>query len=106
MPMYAVVRDNHYDPSKLAGGQAALDEFQALHDRQPGSLGTLLVDAGNHRWITINVWESQEQAMAALPGLVPEVQRLIEPVLAEPSRLIVAGPVLVNTLPGLYRSGP
>ena len=98
MPLYAVVRDNQYDPSKLAQGQAGLDEFQALHDRQPGSLGTLVIDAGNNRWITVNVWESQEQAMAALPGLVPEVQRLIEPVLAEPSRLIVAGPVRVDTL--------
>ena len=98
MPMYAVVRDNQYDPVKLAQGQTGLDEFQALHDRQPGSLGTLVVDAGNGRWITINVWESQEQAMAALPGLIPEVERLIEPVLAAPSQLIVAGPVRVDTL--------
>jgi hypothetical protein len=98
--MYAVVRDNHYDPAKLAQGQAQLDEFQALHDRQPGALGTLVVDAGNNRWITINVWQSQEQAMAAVPGLVPEVQRLIEPLLAAPSTLITAGPVTVNTLIG------
>jgi hypothetical protein len=75
MPLYAVVRDNQYDPSKLAEGQAALDEFQALHDRQVGSLGTLIID-----------------------GLVPEVERLIEPVLAAPSQLIVAGPVRVDTL--------
>jgi deazaflavin-dependent oxidoreductase (nitroreductase family) len=106
IPLYAVVRDNQYDAGKLPQGQAGLDEFQALHDRQPGSLGTVIVDAGNNRWITINLWESQEQAMAALPGLIPQVQRLIEPVLAEPSRLIAAGPVLVNTLPGLDRSGP
>lgn len=98
--MYAVVRDNQYDPAKLAQGQAQLDEFQALHDRQPGALGTLIVDAGNDRWITINLWESQEQAMAALPGLVPEVQRLIEPLLAASSQLITAGPVTVNTLSG------
>ena len=96
--MYAVVRDNQYDPAKLAEGQAQLEAFQALHDRQPGALGTLTVDAGNHRWITINLWGSQEHASAALPGLVPEVQRLIEPLLAEPSRLIAAGPVRVNTL--------
>jgi deazaflavin-dependent oxidoreductase (nitroreductase family) len=97
-PLYAVVRDNKYDPRNLAQGQRALDEFQALHDRQTGSLGTLVVDAGNDRWITINVWESQEQAMAALPGLIPEVQRLIEPLLAAPSQLIVAGPVRLDTL--------
>jgi hypothetical protein len=96
--MYAVVRENHYDPAKLAQGQAQLQEFQALHDRQPGALGTLIVDAGNDRWIVINLWESQDQATTALPGLVPEVQRLLEPLLAAPSELIAAGPVTLNTL--------
>jgi hypothetical protein len=96
--MYAVVRDNQYDPAKLAQGQAQLEQFQGLHDRQPGALGTLIVDAGNDRWITINLWDSQAHATAALPGLVPEVQRLIEPLLAAPSRLIAAGPVRVNTM--------
>ncbi len=95
--MYAVVRDNRYDPARLGEGQAQLDEFQALHDRQPGALGTLVVDAGDNRWITINLWESEEQAMAALPGLAPEVQRLLEPLLAAPSQLIAAGAVSVNT---------
>ncbi len=90
---YGVARVNEYDPAKLADGQAQLDEFQALHDRQPGALGTVVVDAGDGRWITINVWESQELAMAALPGLVPEVRRL-----AAPSQLIGAGSVRVNTL--------
>jgi deazaflavin-dependent oxidoreductase (nitroreductase family) len=96
--MYAVVRDNQYDPARLAQGQAQLDEFQALHDRQVGALGTLVVDAGNDRWITINVWDSEEHAAAALPGLIPQVQRLIEPQLARPSQLIAAGRVRVNTL--------
>ena len=96
--MYAVVRENQYDPARLADGQAQLEEFQAIHDRQPGTLGTLVVDAGNHRWITINLWDAQEHATAALPGLVPQVQRLIEPLLAKPSQLIAAGPVTVNTL--------
>ena len=96
--MYAVVRDNQYDHARLARGRAQLEEFQAVHDRQPGALGTLIVDAGNDRWISINLWESQEHAMAALPGLVPEVQRLIEPLLAAPSQLIAAGPVRLSTL--------
>jgi hypothetical protein len=96
--LYAVVRDNQYDPAKLAAGQAPLEAFQALHDRQPGALGTLIVDAGNDHWITINLWASQEQAMAALPQLAPEVQRLVEPVLAAPSQLIASGPVRLNTV--------
>lgn len=47
--MYAVVRANHYDATRLANAQAQLDEFQALHDRQSGALGTLIVDAGDDR---------------------------------------------------------
>src|SRR5918912_1928810 len=96
--MYAVIRVNQYDPAKLAQEQAQLDEFQALHDRQPGALGTLVVDAGDNRWITINLWDSQEHATAALPGLVPEVQRLVEPLLARPSQLVAAGSVTLNPL--------
>ena len=96
--MYAVVRATQYDTARLANAQAQLEEFQALHDRQPGALGTLIVDAGDNRWITINLWQSQEQAMAALPRLVPEVQRVIDPLLAEPSQLIGAGPVRLNTM--------
>jgi hypothetical protein len=85
-------------PTNWPRGQAQLDEFQALHDRQPGALGTLVADAGNYRWITINLGDSQEHAAAALPGLIPYVQRLIEPQLARPSQLIAAGRVTVNTL--------
>src|SRR6185312_15451584 len=66
--------------------------------RQPGALGTLIVDAGDNRWITINLWQSQEQAMAALAGLVPEVQHVVEPLLAAPSQLVGAGPVRLNTM--------
>ncbi len=96
--MYAIVRANQYDATRLANAQTQLDEFQALHDRQSGALGTLIVDAGDNRWITINLWQSQEQAMAALPGLVPEVQHVVEPLLAAPSQLIGAGPVRLNTM--------
>lgn len=96
--MYAVVRVNQYNAARLANAQAQLDEFQALHDRQRGALGTLIVDAGDQRWITINLWQSQAEAMAALPTLVPEVQRVVEPLLAAPSELIGAGLVRLNTL--------
>ena len=96
--MYAVVRANRYDPTRLANGQAALSEFQALHDKQPGSLGTLAVDAGDGRWIVINLWDSQEHANAALPGMIPQVQRLVEPLLAAPSELIATGQVALDTV--------
>lgn len=99
--MYAIVRDNRYDPAKLAQGQAQLDEFQALHARQPGYRGSIVVDAGNGRWLTINLWETQEHAASALSALVPEVQRLLEPLMAGPSQAIGAGPVAQIELTGM-----
>ncbi len=96
--MYAVVRDNTYDPSKLAQGRERLAEFQAIHARQPGYRGGIVVDAGDGHWLTVNLWESEEQAIAALPALVPEVQRLLEPMMAGPSHLIGTGPVVLTDL--------
>ncbi len=96
--MYAVVRDTPYDPAKLREGSEAIAEFQAIHARQPGYAGTVVVDAGNGRWLTVNLWETEEQAAAALPTMVPVVQRLIEPLMAGPSQLIASGPVALTDL--------
>ena len=96
--MYAIVRENTYDPAKLAQGSEQLAEFQALHARQPGYRGTINVDAGDGRWLIVNLWETEEHAAAALPLMIPVVQRLIEPLMAGPSRLIGTGPAVLADL--------
>jgi len=96
--MYAIVRDASYDGARLAQGAAQLDEFQAIHARQPGYQGTIVVDIGNGRRITVNLWESEGQATAALPKMVPEVERLLTPLLTAPAQLIGAGPVVISDL--------
>lgn len=96
--MYAIVRANTYDPARLAQGRDQLAEFQELHARQPGYRGTLVVDAGDGRWLAVNLWETQEDANAALPALIPVVQRLLEPMMAAPSELIGTGPVVLTDL--------
>ncbi|MPZ12923.1 MAG: hypothetical protein GEU73_00590 [Chloroflexi bacterium] len=96
--MYAVARFNTYDTDKLAQGREQLAEFQELHSRQPGYRGAIIVDTGRGRWLTVNLWETQEQATAALPALVPVVQRLLEPMMAEPSQVIGTGPVVLTDL--------
>jgi hypothetical protein len=97
--MYAIIRDTTYDPAKLSQGQDRLAEFQAVHARQPGYRGSIVVDAGNGRWLAINLWETEADAAAALPRMVPEVARLIEPMMAGPSQLVGAGPVVLADLP-------
>ena len=96
--MYAIVRDNTYDPAKLAEGQQQLDEFQALHAREPGYRGSVVIDAGEGHWLTVNLWDSEEHAAAALPKLLPVVQRLLEPMMVGPSRIVGAGPVVTMDL--------
>ncbi len=96
--MYAIVRESTYDPAKVAKGRAQLDEFQAQHSRLPGYGGTIVVDTGNGRWLTVNLWETEDQAAAALPAMIPVVQRFLEPIMAGPSRLIGSGPVALTDL--------
>lgn len=101
MPLHAIVREAVYDPAKLAKGRDPLDEFQEIHEDQPGYHGTLVVDVGDGHWFTVNLWESPEHARAALPEIGPVVERLLEPMMAEPSKLLGQGPVVLTDLADL-----
>ena len=96
--MYAVVRNNLYDEGRLSAGAAQMDEFQQLHARQPGYVGNIVVDAGGGRLITLTLWQSREFADAAVPNLLPEIERLLEPLMAAPSELVGTGDVIVDDL--------
>ena len=96
--MVAVLRETTYDPDKLRQGQAQMDEFAALRDRQPGFVGLIAVDAGDGRRLTLGLWESEEQAMAARAVLEPESQRLMGPLSTVPGRFLAQGPVLRTDL--------
>lgn len=96
--MYAIVRDATYDTSRLAQGGAQLEEFQAIHAHQPGYAGTIVVDLGNGRRLSVNLWESEAQAQAALPRMVPHVERLVTPLLTAPAELLGSGSVVDTDL--------
>jgi hypothetical protein len=96
--MFASVRETIYDPEKLRQGQAQMDEFVALRNRQPGFAGGVAVDAGNGRRLTLTLWESEAQALAARAVLEPASQRLLAPLATVPGRFIAQGPVLRSDL--------
>jgi hypothetical protein len=96
--MYAIVRELLYDPARLSRAAGQLEAFQRLHASQPGYVGSLTVDLGEGRRVVVNLWQTEEQAFAGRDALEPAVRRLIEPLLAAPSRLIAAGPVIENDL--------
>jgi len=95
--MYAVVRLNSFDPVKLADS-TSLEEFDQIHRAQPGYVGTVVVDLQAGRRLALNLWESEEHSAAALSVVGPEVGRLLEPLMSQPSELVGAGTVLSTDL--------
>src|SRR6185503_10618990 len=92
--MFASVRETTFDPDKLRRGQAQMEEFVALRGRQPGFAGVVTVDAGDGRMLTVTLWESEAQALAARAVLEPEAQRLLGPLSTVQGRFIAQGPVI------------
>jgi hypothetical protein len=92
--MHAIVRINTFDESRLRDAGAELRAFNRLHAAQPGYAGTLTVDLGFGRRLHVNLWESEVHAAAGLRVLAPEVQHMLEPLMAAPSQLIGTGPVV------------
>ena len=95
--MYAIVRLNSFDPVKL-DASPALEQFDQIHRRQPGYVGSIVVDLQAGRRLVLNLWESEEHSAAALSVVGPEVDRLLEPLMSHPSELIGAGTVLSTDL--------
>jgi hypothetical protein len=98
--MYAIVRKNTYNPARLAQAGHALEEFQALHAAQPGYAGSIDIDAGRGQRIIVNLWQTEQDARAGQTVLAPQVQRLLEPLMAGPSQLIGSGEVATSDLTG------
>jgi hypothetical protein len=97
--MHAIVRWSTYDPTELEKhGSERLAEFQAVHADQPGYAGTVVVEVSPGRWLTVNLWNTEHDASAALPRMVPVVKRLLEPMMTEPSEVIGAGRVILTDL--------
>jgi hypothetical protein len=96
--MYAVVRDNTLDSEKLVRDGGNIAEFHAAHAAQAGYLGSVIVDAGSGRQITLTLWRSAEEAEAARIALGPVIQRVLVPLMAAPSALVGVGEVIFNDL--------
>jgi hypothetical protein len=103
--MYAVIRVNSYNPEKLMAAAESVKRFEALHRAQPGYVGAIVVDLGGGRRLAVNVWESQEQSMAGLSVLGPEVAQLLNPHMSDASEFIGAGPVISDDFAAPKSSG-
>lgn len=98
LAMYAVLREATYDTEKKARGSKQIEEFARIRAQQTGYRGTVTVEAGDGRTLTLALWESQEQQEAASTTLAPEAQRLMAPLWTTPARIVGSGEVIQNDL--------
>ncbi|WP_026818972.1 hypothetical protein [Arthrobacter castelli] len=96
--MYAIARLNSFDPTKLSASPDSLEEFNRLHSTQQGFLSSVVIDLQQGRQLVLNLWESEQHAASGLSLLGPEVGRLLEPLMVEPSEFLGAGTVISTEL--------
>jgi hypothetical protein len=94
--MYVVVHEVILDDADQYN--AAHQEFARILARTPGLRGTLSLDAGEGRHVSIALWDSAAEAEAAGPDLGLHYQRLLAPQTAGPGRVVYEGPVVPETL--------
>ena len=101
--MYAIIRQHAYRvpagrEASRAFAQAQLQaqaQARALHAAQPGYAGSIVVDDG-HQLTTVNLWQTEQDAAAGRAAIGAQVQGLLEPLMATPSRIVATGPVLAS----------
>lgn len=95
--MYAIVRKQPFDATKLAEASEALAEFETAHAAQPGYAGYIVVDIGDG-YLMVTLWETPQHAAAGRAALGPLVQRRLEPLMTGPSELQGVGEVVAGDL--------
>jgi len=96
LTVFAVVREATYDSEKKASGSSQIEEFSRVRAQQAGYRGSVTVDAGEGRTLTIALWDSEQEQQAASTTLAPEAERLIGPLWKIPARIIGSGEVIHN----------
>jgi len=66
--------------------------------RSRATPGTVVVDLHEGRRLILNLWDSEEHSAAALSVLGPDVGRVLNPLMSDPSELIGVGTVTFTDL--------
>lgn len=102
--MFAILRLNTFDPADDGAVDQAFEEFDRVHSAQPGYAGSIVADLGEGRRFSVNLWADREASQRALAVLVPEVDRLLAPLMAAPSEFVGAGAVITSDVALTSRS--
>jgi hypothetical protein len=96
--MYAVIRESHYKPDQADPCSAPFGDYQALNSQQSGYLGSLVVDAGGGRFLSVALWERLEDADTARVALAAATQRGALTLVGADAKLVARGSVVVRDL--------
>lgn len=96
--MHAVIRETSYASDKPIYETDEFQQFQNEHARLRGYLGTVVVDVGGGRFVTLTLWQTAEDKDAAREVMGPVVQRFLEPLMTSPAKLLGTGSVVANDL--------
>ncbi len=96
--MYAVVRETYYAPEKPIYETQEFQEFQQEHANLNGYQGTVVVDLGAGRILTVTLWRTAEDMIAGREAMGPVVERTLNPLMTSPAKLLGTGSVVVNDL--------
>ena len=102
--MYAVFRETNYAPGQPVDERPEFREFQTAHAQRRGDQGTVVAEVGGGRYLTVTLWETVEDMASAREALGPVVQRLLDPLMSAPSKLLGTGPLVVNDLAQVQRA--
>ena len=63
-----------------------------------GYAGTVVVEAGGGRFLTLTLWDTAEDMDAAREAMEPVVERHLNSLMTAPARLLASGSVVFNDL--------
>jgi hypothetical protein len=98
--MYAVVRESTYFEDRPLADRPEFAAFQDAHAAQPGYRGTIVTHVGGGRHVTVTLWDTAEHMDAARKAIGPAVKTLIDPIMAQPARLLGTGEVAYSDIDG------
>lgn len=101
--MYAVVRETSYAPDKPIYESQEFQQFQQEHSGLRGYQGTIVVEVGAGRFITLTLWQNSEDMTSAREAMGPVVKRLLNPLMTSPTKLLGTGAVVVNDIAQLKK---
>lgn len=96
--MHAVIRETTYPEDLSICQTPEFREFQEAHADLRGYKGTVVVDVGGGRFLTLTLWQTADAMNAARETMGPVVEHTLNGLMTSPAKLLGTGPVVAGDL--------